>query len=52
MCERSRKSVARKNLVEERGPWAYERGQREGTAAWRAFREACSPGGVCKSTFG
>jgi hypothetical protein len=46
---RSRKSVARKNLPgERRAPWACERGTRwrEGSAAWRAFREVCSPG-VC-----
>lgn len=48
-ARRSRKSVARKNLVgeERRGPWAWERGVRWrlGVAAWRALREACSPWG-------
>lgn len=45
LLERSRKSVARKCQFPERGPWAWDWGEREGTMLWIAFREACSP--VC-----
>jgi len=42
--ERSRKSVTRKDpVVSEREPWAKLAGQREGTAAWMALSEVCSP---------
>lgn len=44
LAPRSRKSVARKKVSgEERGPWAWERGERVGTVVDRAFRDACSP---------
>ena len=39
----SRKSVTRKALPSSVTPVAREAGQREGTTAWMAFREACSP---------
>ena len=45
---RLRKSVARKKRlgdVDERGPWAWEAGQNDGTMLWMAFREVCSPWG-------
>jgi len=42
---RSRKSVARKNFPgdELRAPWAWDLGQKLGTASWMALRDACSP---------
>jgi hypothetical protein len=45
---RSTKSVIRKNVdaEEENLPQPLDLGQRDGTASWRAFREACSPGTV------
>ena len=44
--ERSRKSVTRKYLPgdADNAPWPWDCGQKEGTAAWIAFREVCSPG--------
>ena len=44
--ERSRKSVTRKYFPgdDDSAPWPWDRGQKEGTAAWIAFREVCSPG--------
>src|SRR6187549_893530 len=47
VAPRSRKSVARKNFPGEevRGPWACDFGQKFGTAALIALREACSPRG-------
>ena len=42
---RLRYSVTRKEVegCEENWPCPSDAGQREGTASWRAFRDACSP---------
>lgn len=45
-AERSMNSVTRKDCegVSLREPWPWDRGHSVGTTAWRALRDACSPG--------
>lgn len=47
----SRKSVTRKAFPSSDTPVAREAGQREGTTAWMAFREACSPRNISSAAF-
>lgn len=47
----SRKSVMRKAFPSSDTPVAREAGQREGTTAWMAFRDSCSPRNISSAAF-